>query len=184
MGEWVIFLGTLCGYIAFITGVSSYQFKNGGAMLTVQMTAAAIWIVHYASLGAFIAIVGCIIAILRNMTTFFVKKERLKQVAVLSAISVTVTGIPFITSYAGVLCIIGNILACTAVMFKDEPFKFRLLHFLTYVFFLIYTVSIASVPAIAFASFMIASNAVSLLRYEKDNLLGLLGFVRPGFIRI
>jgi len=76
------------GFLAFLVGVVSYQFRSQRTMFGFRVSADFIWVIHYALLGATSPALTVLVAFLRTFFVVFVWPQHKKAIIIVAVLAV------------------------------------------------------------------------------------------------
>lgn len=161
-------LANILGFIGLIAGIASFQFKSGQNIFKIQMGMNVFWAIHYFLLGGYVGALMSTVAIFRSAAGWRLPPAHLVKVAIMSSLCSAVLGVASAQSLIHLTATMGSIINHMSITVRDKPILLRTAQFIGEACWLVYCITIASYPGIAFGIFLLSSNVIGALRHEKD----------------
>lgn len=161
-------IAQICGVVAMIVAIGSFQAKSSGRILAWQVTANCLWCVHFFLLNSYTGAMLNVLSGVRNATYYFVGKKEKKDTLYLSIIFCVLSVFLSLFTYQNwmsILPMLGTAVQSFSFAAKRAN-RMRLLTLIGSPFWLVYDLLSGSISGMIAESFACVSMIVGLIRYR------------------
>jgi hypothetical protein len=167
--ERVLFIvGQLLGFVAIVLGVLSYQMKTQRGLLMLQVATAAVFVLHYAMIGAISGMALNLVCVVRNIAFYI--RHRMGREGKLLPLAFTaltaVVGILTWEAWYSIFIFVALVINAFCMSFSNAQ-NVRKSILITSPLVMIYDAITRSVGGFIYEGVAIASSVVGILRYRK-----------------
>lgn len=160
------------GVVAAMFGIFSFQQKSRGGILAFQIINNVFWTVHMFLLGAWAGGALNAIGIFRGIVFYFRADKKWAQSKLWYAVFAAMFAGASVFAWVqgdGALCLLplAGMLFTTVSLAERDPFRVRLISFLSSPCWLTYNVFKGSIPGVLTETFLMISIIVGILRHDR-----------------
>ena len=164
-------IGQGFGILAIILGFVSYQLKTQKQVLFCQAVVGAVFLVHYALIGAVSGMAMNIISLIRN-TIYAVRGGKNdtsfdKAIPIVFTVLMGIMGILSWTNWYSIFVFLGLVINSYCMSFSD-PQMIRKSILITSPLVLIYDIFALSIGGAVYESVAVISSVIGIIRMKKD----------------
>ena len=164
-------IGQGFGILAIILGFVSYQLKTQKQVLFCQAVVGAVFLVHYALIGAVSGMAMNVISLIRN-TIYAVRGGKNvtrfdKAIPIVFTVLMGIMGILSWTNWYSIFVFLGLVINSYCMSFSD-PQMIRKSILITSPLVLIYDIFALSIGGAVYESVAVISSVIGIIRMKKD----------------
>ena len=161
-----VFYINLTGFVGLFIFIIALQAQSVRKTALFQFPSGIFYALHFLMLGS---LNGCLVncvAIVRDLFVVFISDKTLKLMITMSILLVWGLCIFNFSSWYSIIPAIGATFAALSMSFRERFILSRNLTFLSQFFWIIFNISIGSIPFLIGNILVISSNIISLLRFS------------------